>query len=101
MRTTSERLRSFAQAIYHYCFVRFHDPYTQQEILRALIGHVGSSSTSEVDAALDTLVELCRQPQALRQYASYFDTSMIETLNESQARKGFSVLGSLCFDSVC
>ncbi|KAL6563004.1 hypothetical protein OROHE_005591 [Orobanche hederae] len=83
-----QRAQEFGIHIYICLFEEFDDAYTRQEVLEALLTHVGSGVCYEVSAALDAMVKLAsKKSQELISLSSYI-TGILDYL------EGFSV-GSL------
>ncbi|KAI3445229.1 hypothetical protein Pfo_001894 [Paulownia fortunei] len=80
-----QRAQEFGIHIYICLFEEFSDTYTRQEVLGALLTHVGSGICYEVSAALDALVKLAsKKSQELISLSSYI-TGILDYL------EGFSV----------
>ncbi|GFP99763.1 fanconi anemia group d2 protein homolog [Phtheirospermum japonicum] len=80
-----QRAQEFGIHIYICLFEEFDDAYTRQEVLGALLTHVGSGVWYEVSAALDAMVKLAsKKPQELISLSSYI-TGILDYL------EGFSV----------
>ncbi|GER32925.1 fanconi anemia group D2 protein homolog [Striga asiatica] len=80
-----QRAQEFGIHIYICLFEEFDDAYTRQEVLGALLTHVGSGICYEVSAALDAMVKLAsKKSQELISLSSYI-TGILDYL------EGFSV----------
>ncbi|KAL3629924.1 hypothetical protein CASFOL_026236 [Castilleja foliolosa] len=80
-----QRAQEFGIHIYICLFEEFDDAYTRQEVLGALLAHVGSGVYHEVSAALDAMVTIAsKKPQELISLSSYI-TGILDYL------EGFSV----------
>ncbi|CAA0828633.1 Unknown protein [Striga hermonthica] len=80
-----QRAQEFGIHIYICLFEEFDDAYTRQEVLGALLTHVGSGICYEVSAALDAMVKLAsKKSQELISLSSYI-TGILDYLD------GFSV----------
>ncbi|KAH6772470.1 fanconi anemia group D2 protein [Perilla frutescens var. frutescens] len=67
-----QRAQEFGVHIYIRLFEESCDPYSRQEVLGALLTHVGSGICYEVSAALDTMVKLAsRKAQELTSLSSH------------------------------
>ncbi|KAK9086005.1 hypothetical protein Sjap_026416 [Stephania japonica] len=56
-----QKLRDFSVHLYTSLFKEFTDMYSRQEILGALVAHIGSGINYEVGSSLDTMVLLARK----------------------------------------
>ncbi|XP_076303997.1 fancd2 isoform X2 [Tachypleus tridentatus] len=92
-------ISSYGSTLYQKAFVAFNT-FCKQEVISNLVTHVGSGITSEVDAALDTLVVL--GDQATEKMASFgtFIKSILDffdNLTLSQIKKVYRVLSVLAY----
>jgi hypothetical protein len=64
--------RRAGSALYHAAFAEFREPFFRQELLAALVAHIGSGAPLEADAALTLLAGLARaDAAAVRAHAAY------------------------------
>ncbi|XP_027787725.1 Fanconi anemia group D2 protein [Marmota flaviventris] len=89
----------FGSLLYKYSF-KFFDTYCQQEAVGALVTHVCSGNETEVDTALDVLLELIRlNPSAMRLNAVFVKGILdyLDNMSPQQIRKLFYILSMLAF----
>ncbi|KAG3295077.1 Fanconi anemia complementation group D2 [Ictidomys tridecemlineatus] len=89
----------FGSLLYKYSF-KFFDTYCQQEAVGALVTHVCSGNETEVDTALDVLLELIRlNPSAMRLNAVFVKGILdyLDNMSPQQIRKLFYILSVLAF----
>ncbi|XP_077863629.1 Fanconi anemia group D2 protein-like, partial [Saccoglossus kowalevskii] len=76
------------------------DLYCKQEIVGALVTHIGSGYAGEVDSSLDILSDLVDiAPAAMAPFAVFIKSVLdyLDNLSISQIRKLFSILSNLAF----
>eukprot|EP00731_Ephydatia_muelleri_P027407 Em0019g280a len=91
----------FAMCLYQHAFISF-DVYCQQEVIAALMTHVGSGMAAEIDHALDVLGSLVEtHPSAMNRFAVLVKNILdyLEHLYIHQVRKLYYVLSVLAFRS--
>ncbi|XP_006872269.1 PREDICTED: Fanconi anemia group D2 protein [Chrysochloris asiatica] len=94
-----QSVNSFGSLLYKYAFKCF-DTYCQQEVVSALVTHTCSGNDSEVDAALDVLLELAILNLAAMRLNAVFVKGILDyldNLSPQQIRKLFYVLSTLAF----
>ncbi|XP_063282530.1 Fanconi anemia group D2 protein [Pelobates fuscus] len=90
---------SFGSLMYKRTFSAY-DSYCQQEVIGALVTHVCSGYSAEVDVALNVLIQLVtQQPAAVALYAVFIKGILdyMDNLNVQQIRKLFQILSMLAF----
>ncbi|XP_067908185.1 Fanconi anemia group D2 protein isoform X3 [Heterodontus francisci] len=99
LRSSDVSVVSFGSQMYKHAFMMF-DSYCQQEVVGALVTHVCSGFTSEVDVSLDVLTDLVSQSSsAMAVYAIFVKGILdyMDNLSPQQIRKLFYVLSTLAF----
>ncbi|XP_041048128.1 Fanconi anemia group D2 protein [Carcharodon carcharias] len=99
LRSPDVSVVSFGSQMYKYAFMIF-DSYCQQEVVGALVTHVCSGFTAEVDISLDVLIDLVSQnSSAMAVYAIFVKGILdyMDNLSPQQIRKLFFVLSTLAF----
>ncbi|RKP40479.1 Fanconi anaemia protein FANCD2, partial [Dimargaris cristalligena] len=95
--TQSPTIATVALDMYQACFTIF-DAYFRQEVVGALVTHIGSGDSCEIDTSLAALQAITlRSPAAMRPYAIFIRGILdyIDNLNFDQVRLLFSILGLL------
>ncbi|ELW63491.1 Fanconi anemia group D2 protein [Tupaia chinensis] len=90
---------SFGSLLYKYAF-RFFDTYCQQEVVGALVTHICSGNETEVDTALDVLLDLVvLNLSAMRLNAVFIKGILdyLDNMSPQQIRKLFYILSTLAF----
>ncbi|XP_055503999.1 Fanconi anemia group D2 protein isoform X1 [Leucoraja erinacea] len=90
---------SFGSQMYKYAFMMF-DSYCQQEVVGALVTHVCSGFTAEVDISLDVLTDLVSQSSSAMAIYAIFVKGILDymdNLSPQQIRKLFFILSTLAF----
>ncbi|XP_058144536.1 Fanconi anemia group D2 protein isoform X2 [Dasypus novemcinctus] len=90
---------SFGSLLYKYTF-KFFDTYCQQEVVGALVSHICSGNDTEVDTALDVLLELVvLNLSAMRLNAVFVKGILdyLDNLSPQHIRKLFYILSTLAF----
>ncbi|XP_051874536.1 Fanconi anemia group D2 protein [Pristis pectinata] len=90
---------SFGSQMYKHAFMMF-DPYCQQEVVGALVTHVCSGFTAEVDISLDVLTDLVSQSSSTMAIYAVFVKGILDymdNLSPQQIRKLFFILSTLAF----
>ncbi|XP_029455471.1 Fanconi anemia group D2 protein isoform X2 [Rhinatrema bivittatum] len=98
--STDQSSISFGSLMYKHMFAAF-DSYCQQEVVAALVTHVCSGYTAEVDMSLDVLMDLVSlQSSTVAMYAVFVKGILdyMDNLNPQQIRKLFCILGKLTFN---
>ncbi|XP_070557572.1 Fanconi anemia group D2 protein-like isoform X2 [Ptychodera flava] len=99
LRSPEPPVASFGCALYKQAFIYF-DLYCQQEIVGALVTHIGSGYAGEVDSSLDILSDLVEsRPNAMAPFAVFIKGVLdyLDNLSTSQIRKVFWMLSNLAF----
>eukprot|EP01094_Clydonella_sp_ATCC50884_P007012 TRINITY_DN161_c2_g2_i1.p2 TRINITY_DN161_c2_g2~~TRINITY_DN161_c2_g2_i1.p2 ORF type:complete len:667 (+),score=142.56 TRINITY_DN161_c2_g2_i1:64-2001(+) len=99
--SSSPEMRSFGSEMYHLCFENFEDPFHRQELLGAIMAHVGSGSPGEVDTALGQLLRLSTNHHAVMVKYVSFINCMLDYLvrySTEQARLAYEIFSLLCFN---
>ncbi|XP_078066044.1 Fanconi anemia group D2 protein [Mustelus asterias] len=99
LRSADLSVVSFGSQMYKHTFMMF-DSYCQQEVVGALVTHVCSGFTTEVDTSLDVIIDLVSQSlSAMAIYAIFVKGILdyMDNLSPQQIRKLFFVLGTLAF----
>ncbi|GAB1291159.1 Fanconi anemia group D2 protein homolog [Apodemus speciosus] len=95
-----QKIILFGSLLYKYAF-KFFDTYCQQkEVVGALVTHVCSGKETEVDTALDVLLELIvLNASAMRLNAAFVKGILdyLENMSPQQIRKIFCILSTLAF----
>ncbi|KAM5281086.1 Fanconi anemia group D2 protein [Ctenodactylus gundi] len=89
----------FGSLLYKYTFT-FFDTFCHQEVVGALVTHVCSGNETEVDAALDVLLNLVAlNPSAMRLNAVFVKGILdyLDNMSPQQIRKLFYLLSTLAF----
>ncbi|XP_069792709.1 Fanconi anemia group D2 protein isoform X2 [Narcine bancroftii] len=89
----------FGSQMYKHAFMMF-DSYCQQEVVGALVTHVCSGFTAEVDISLDVLTDLVSQSSSMAAYAVFVKGILdyMENLSPQHIRKLFFILSTLAFN---
>ncbi|XP_031562635.1 Fanconi anemia group D2 protein-like [Actinia tenebrosa] len=101
LRSPETSVSSYACAIYRLAFASF-DLYCKQEIVGALVTHIGSGFATEADSSLDVLSDLVEtHPKIMAPFAVFIKGILdyLDNLTLSQIRKVFSMLSTLAFSS--
>ncbi|XP_038668229.1 Fanconi anemia group D2 protein isoform X1 [Scyliorhinus canicula] len=99
LRSPDGSMVSFGSQMYKHTFMTF-DSYCQQEVVGALVTHVCSGFTTEVDISLDVLMDLVSQSLSTMAVYAIFVKGILDymdNLSPQQIRKLFYVLGTLAF----
>ncbi|KAM6216156.1 Fanconi anemia group D2 protein [Rhynchocyon petersi] len=99
LHSPDQSVNSFGSLLYKYAF-KFFDTYSQQEVVGALVTHICSGNDTEVDSALDVLLELViLNPTAMRLNAVFVKGILdyLTNLSPQQIRKLFCILSTLAF----
>uniref|UniRef100_UPI00398E4C27 Fanconi anemia group D2 protein isoform X2 n=1 Tax=Pristiophorus japonicus TaxID=55135 RepID=UPI00398E4C27 len=99
LRSPDASVVSFGSQMYKQAFLMF-DSYCQQEVVGALVTHVCSGFTAEVDVSLDVLTDLVsHSSSAMAVYAVFVKGILdyMDSLSPQQIRKLFFVLSTLAF----
>ncbi|GCB72308.1 hypothetical protein scyTo_0006243 [Scyliorhinus torazame] len=99
LRSPDGSVVSFGSQMYKHTFMTF-DSYCQQEVVGALVTHVCSGFTTEVDISLDVLMDLVSQSLSTMAVYAIFVKGILDymdNLSPQQIRKLFFVLGTLAF----
>ncbi|XP_030061304.1 Fanconi anemia group D2 protein isoform X2 [Microcaecilia unicolor] len=100
LRSADQSAISFGSLMHKHTFAAF-DSYCQQEVVAALVTHVCSGYTAEVDMSLDVLMDLVSlHPTTVALYAVFVKGILdyMENLNPQQIRKVFCILSRLAFN---
>ncbi|XP_072437973.1 Fanconi anemia group D2 protein isoform X1 [Chiloscyllium punctatum] len=99
LRSSDVTVVSFGSQMYKHAFMMF-DSYCQQEVVGALVTHVCSGFTTEVDVSLDVLTDLVSQNSSTMAVYAIFVKGILDymdSLSPQQIRKLFFVLSTLAF----
>ncbi|XP_028398344.1 Fanconi anemia group D2 protein-like isoform X2 [Dendronephthya gigantea] len=99
LRSPDSIVSSYARAIYVQAFLSF-DLYCKQEVVGALVTHVGSGFPNEADPSLDVLSDLVEHhPSHMSSFAIFLKGILdyLDNLSIGQTRKLFQMLSSLAF----
>uniref|UniRef100_H3BFD2 FA complementation group D2 n=1 Tax=Latimeria chalumnae TaxID=7897 RepID=H3BFD2_LATCH len=99
LRSPEQSVVSFGSLMYKQAFTAF-DCYCQQEVVGALVTHVCSGFSAEVDVSLDVLTDLVSECSAAMSPYSVFVKGILdymENLSPQQIRKLFYILSILAF----
>ncbi|XP_067854548.1 Fanconi anemia group D2 protein [Heptranchias perlo] len=99
LRSPDVSVVSFGSQMYKHAFMMF-DSYCQQEVVGAMVTHVCSGFTAEVDVSLDVLTDLVSQSSsAMAVYAVFVKGILdyMDNLSPQQIRKLFFILNTLAF----
>ncbi|XP_059505732.1 Fanconi anemia group D2 protein isoform X2 [Stegostoma tigrinum] len=99
LRSSDVTVVSFGSQMYKHAFMMF-DSYCQQEVVGALVTHVCSGFTTEVDVSLDVLTDLVSQNSSTMAVYAIFVKGILDymdNLSPQQIRKLFFVLSTLAF----
>lgn len=99
LRSADQSAVSFGSLMYKHAFEVF-DSYCQQEVVGALVTHVCSGFSAEVDVSLDVLTDLVEvHSTTVALYAVFVKGILdyLDNLNSSQIRKLFRILSMLAF----
>ena len=108
LRCPERKARNFGGLAYMLYFAEFHHPVQRQEIIGALVTHIGSGSTTEISTAIEVLSSLTYETiqrtggtESLRPYAPFFTSLLdfIPQLSIDQVRKLFLILFAVGEDS--
>ncbi|KNC54879.1 uncharacterized protein AMSG_12360 [Thecamonas trahens ATCC 50062] len=75
LRSPAPIVASFGAAWYKLLFTEFESPLARQDILASIMTHIGSTSSSEVTAALNVLIDLAAAPttgRSMRSFVPFF-----------------------------
>ncbi|RZC45948.1 hypothetical protein C5167_038896 [Papaver somniferum] len=98
------RAREFGMQLYASIFDEFKDTYSRQEVLGVLVAHIGSGSSYEVTAALETMVLLAsKYSQELIPLSSYINGILdyLEGFNIDNLHKVYEVFSHLALSARC
>ncbi|KAJ1109394.1 hypothetical protein NDU88_006755 [Pleurodeles waltl] len=99
LRSADQSAVSFGSLMYKHAFEVF-DSYCQQEVVGALVTHVCSGFSAEVDVSLDVLTDLVEDHSSTVALYAVFVKGILDyldNLNSSQIRKLFRILSMLAF----
>ncbi|KAI3939421.1 hypothetical protein MKW98_022289 [Papaver atlanticum] len=99
-----QRAREFGMQLYASIFDEFKDTYSRQEVLGVLVAHIGSGSSYEVTAALETMVLLAsKYSQELIPLSSYINGILdyLEGFNIDNLHKVYEVFSHLALSARC
>ncbi|XP_006887761.1 PREDICTED: Fanconi anemia group D2 protein [Elephantulus edwardii] len=99
LHSLDQSVNSFGSFLYKYAF-KFFDTYCQQEVVGALVAHICSGNNTEVDTALDVLLELVVINLAAMRLNVVFVKGILDyldNLSPQQIRKLFHILSTLAF----
>ncbi|XP_069500191.1 Fanconi anemia group D2 protein isoform X2 [Ambystoma mexicanum] len=99
LRSAEQSVVSFGSAMYKHAFEVF-DSYCQQEVVGALVTHVCSGFSAEVDVSLDVLTDLVKMHSSTVALYAVFVKGILDymdNLNPPQIRKLFHILSMLAF----
>eukprot|EP00002_Diphylleia_rotans_P012860 TRINITY_DN250_c0_g1_i9.p1 TRINITY_DN250_c0_g1~~TRINITY_DN250_c0_g1_i9.p1 ORF type:complete len:1709 (-),score=385.21 TRINITY_DN250_c0_g1_i9:107-5233(-) len=98
IQSADQSIRRFGIKFYKTIFIHFSRSDQRQEILGALLAHIGSGQSGEVDAALDTIILLCQDDTgALSGYVSLLKGLIHQAIlmKEPDARKLYHLFSLL------
>ncbi|OVA07427.1 hypothetical protein BVC80_8713g9 [Macleaya cordata] len=99
------KAREFGIHLYMSMFDEFTDTYSRQEVLSALVAHIGSGINYEVSSALETMVLLAsKYSQELISLSSYINGSILDYLegfNIDNLHKVYEVFSHLALSARC
>ncbi len=98
-RTSADAASDFAASLYQHSFLALPS-YYQQEVVGALVTHVGATVPAETDTALQTLARMAEaDPLRLQPFAIFIKSLFdgVEAFTCGQARLLYSILSSLGF----
>ncbi|KAI3921745.1 hypothetical protein MKX01_005434 [Papaver californicum] len=98
------RARGFGMQLYASIFNEFNDTYSRQEVLGVLVAHIGSGSSYEVSAALETMVLFAsKYSQELIPLSSYINGILdyLEGFNINNLHKVYEVFSHLALSARC
>ncbi|KAM9324354.1 Fanconi anemia group D2 protein [Gastrophryne carolinensis] len=99
LRSPEPAVGAFSSLLYKHAFQVF-DRYCQQEMVAALVTHVCSGYSDEVDTALDVITDLVTENSALVAVYAIFLKGILDYLDNltfQQIRKLFQILFTLAF----
>ncbi|KAL9656234.1 hypothetical protein ABK040_007849 [Willaertia magna] len=100
LRNTTDSISQFGQNLYYYMFSGFNSDYNRQKIIASLITHVGSSTKSEKEAALDVLLRIAKSKlYIMRSYSGFIQGLLdyLTNLTDSQLRKVYKLFSLLSY----
>eukprot|EP01080_Neovahlkampfia_damariscottae_P009758 gene9758-2085_t len=100
LRNTDLKVINGGKLFYRLIFKQFSSNYHRQETLGSLLTHIGSTSKTEVNAALDILLMLVDQHLGeTRQFSNFLQGMLdfLENLDEDQIRKVYKLLATLSY----
>nr|XP_033781653.1 Fanconi anemia group D2 protein isoform X3 [Geotrypetes seraphini] len=100
LRSADQSAMSFGSLMHKHMFTAF-DSYCQQEVVAALVMHVCSGYSAEVDVSLDVLMDLVSlHPTTVALYSVFVKGILdyMDNLNPQQIRKVFCILSRLAFN---
>eukprot|EP00117_Sycon_ciliatum_P036884 scpid12328/ scgid27700/ Fanconi anemia group D2 protein len=103
LRSMNDAVATFAETLYQQVFLNFAI-FHQQEVIGALVTHVGGGQSHEVDAALSVLSSLVdTQPMAVSPFVVFLKGMLdyLENLSVTQLRRLFTLLSQLAFCGDC
>ncbi|GAB6024870.1 Fanconi anemia group D2 protein [Chamberlinius hualienensis] len=88
-------LRNFGGLVYHLSFSQLNDNAIAHQVIMNLIPHVRSGIASEIDEALDTLLNLAKTNKKILSFGVYLKSLLdyIGTMSLPHVRKIYDVLG--------
>lgn len=101
VRSSEKLARELGGVMYNLLFAEYTDPIQRQEIIGALVTHIGSGYLPETDIAMEVLAKLTRDTisatgggESLRPFIPFFTSLLdfIQQLTPSQVRKLFIIL---------
>ncbi|RUS82660.1 hypothetical protein EGW08_009563 [Elysia chlorotica] len=103
VRSTEPQICLMGSALYTLAFSHF-DPYCKQELVASLMAHIGSGSSSEINASLNILAELVKTQLAEISRYAVFIKGAIDYLDHNNLsiehiRKLYLLLAQLAFTS--
>eukprot|EP00795_Rhopilema_esculentum_P012561 gene12561-3256_t len=90
-------ISNFGSKIYEQAFVNF-DSYCQQEVIAALVTHIGSGLENDIESAFDVLSQLVEaHPNKMAPFAIFLKGILdhLNNLTISQMRRLFSMISSI------
>ncbi|KAM9592408.1 Fanconi anemia group D2 protein [Trichechus inunguis] len=99
LHSLEQSINSFGSLLYKHAF-KFFDAYCQQEVVGALVTHICSGNDTEVDTALDVVLDLVVLNLAAMRLNAVFVKGILDYLNNlspQQIRKLFYILSTLAF----
>eukprot|EP00057_Strongylocentrotus_purpuratus_P008512 XP_011662986.1 PREDICTED: Fanconi anemia group D2 protein [Strongylocentrotus purpuratus] len=99
LRSPEPQVSQFGSKVYQTAFAAF-DVYSKQEVVGALVTHIGSGLSAEMDSALDILSSLAlSHTKDLAPFAVFIKGVLdyLDNLTMTQVKKLFSVLATLAY----